>query len=105
MMQNFEHDHTGKYLVRKRQPMGVGHDIDPGKRQDVGRYDLGPEILDVGGSAADIENAARGTTFEQAAVKIPVEQAQRLLLFPPAAVNELALVQIGRAAGHGIKWL
>ena len=62
--------------------MRIGHDIDAGKRQDVGRYDIGPEILDVRGSAADIENAACRTAFEQPPMKIPVQQAERLLSFP-----------------------
>ena len=67
--------------------MGIGDDIDARKRQDVGGYDVGPEILDVGRPAADIENAAFGTVIEQPPMKIPVQQADRSLLFPPAAMR------------------
>ena len=88
--------------------MGVGDDIDAGKGKDVGGYDIGPGILDVGGPAADIENAAFGTVIEQLPVKIPVQEADRSLPFPQVAMNDLALVQIDGAPGHGkfaIKWL
>ena len=81
--------------------MGVGDDIDAGKGKDVGGYDIGPGILDVGGPAADIENAASRTAIEQPPVKIPVQEADRLLPFPQVAMRYLALVQIDGAPGHG----
>jgi hypothetical protein len=80
--------------------MGIGDDIDTGKRQDVGGYDIAPEILDVSGSAADVENTAFGAAVEQAPVKIPVQQADRCFLFPYAAMEDLALVQTGRIPPH-----
>jgi hypothetical protein len=101
MMQNVEHHDARKTAIRERQPMGVGDDIDARKRKDVGGYDIGPGMLDVGGPAADIENAALRTAIEQPPVKIPVQEANRLFLFPLAAMKDLALVQIGRAPGHG----
>ena len=52
--------------------MSIGDDVDARKPQNVGRYDVGPEILDVRGSAADIENAAFRTILQQLPVKILV---------------------------------
>ena len=80
--------------------MSIGDDIDTRKRQDVGGYDIGPEILDVGGSAADIENAAFGASIEQPPMEIPVEQADRGLFFPNAAMDNLALMQTGGIPRH-----
>jgi hypothetical protein len=101
MMQDVEHHDARKTAIREWQPMGIGDDIDPWKGQDVGRYDIGSEILDVGGPAADIEDAAFRTAIEQPPMKISVQEAYRFFLFPTAAMNDLALVQIGRTSGHG----
>jgi hypothetical protein len=54
----------------------------------------------MGGSAADVENAALRTTFDQPPVKIPIQQTQRLLPRPHVAMYNLALVQTGRDRWH-----
>ncbi len=61
----------------------------------------GLEFLDVSRSAADVENAAFGTAVEQLPVKVPIQQADRFLLFPLRAMGELALVQAVRASLTG----
>jgi hypothetical protein len=81
--------------------MSVRHCVDARKQQDVGGYDIRPEILDMRGSAADVENATFRATFKELPMKITVQQADRFLLFPLIAVNNLTLVQITRAPRYG----
>src|SRR5260370_36734748 len=97
MMQDVEHHHACKEFAPEWQPMSVRHYVDARKPQDVGGYDIRPEILDVGGSAADVENATFRATFKELPGKITVQQADRFLLFQLSAVNNLTLVQITRA--------
>jgi multidrug resistance efflux pump len=100
-MQNVEHHHARKGSIREGQPVRIGDDIYTRKRQDIGGYDIGPEILDVSGSAADVENAALRAALQQSPVKITIQKPYRGLSFPNAAVAELALVKTSRVSGHG----
>lgn len=52
--------------------MRVSYNVDTRKQQDIGGYDIRSEILDVGSSSADIENATFRAAIEQLAMKIPV---------------------------------
>ena len=62
--------------------MGVGDDIDAGKGKDVGGYDIGPGILDVGGPAADIENAALRDSNRATADENPGTGGGSIVSFP-----------------------
>ena len=82
-----------KGLVAECRPVRISDNVNAGKRQDIGRHDVRPDLLDVAGAAADFEDAAFGTAVDQLLKKVPVQQPQRFFLFPYRAVGDLPRVK------------
>jgi hypothetical protein len=73
--------------------MRVGDDVNAREFEDIDRDYIPVGFLDVGGAAADVENGALGTAFQQLPMIVVIKLAQRAFLGPQVAMDNLPLVQ------------
>ena len=70
--------------------MSVAHDINPWKRQNIDRKDIGPDIFDMCGASANIEQRAVRTSCNQSPVIIGIHEAESGFFIPDAISLDLA---------------
>jgi hypothetical protein len=92
-MQDVEHDDAGEVSVPEGETMRVGDDVNARKLEDIDRDHIPVGFLDVGGPAADVENSTLRAALQQLPMVVAVKLAQRALLAPQVAMDNLPLVQ------------
>ena len=78
--------------------MGIADDVDPWKRQNIDRENIGPNIFNMRSPAADVEKRAVRASRDQPTVVISIKDAETRLFFPNAVTLDLAWIG-GEASG------